>query len=124
MKDAKPVSINKVMSSAHFLVDHGNFKCQVSIYPSLDEDSIKSSLDPTSADLKLLSKEIAATLLGAASSPHDDATIQYDRSKARLILTELDILDTAEQDKILNEFRKWESRSESPTKKSEKPPPT
>lgn len=110
-----PATHNKTMSSAHFLISHDKFKCEISIYPSLGDDSIKVTIDPISPDVTIQagskkSFTLEATLIGASANPKKDATIQYDPSKVFTILRKMEITNQKEQLNILEQFQDWQSR--------------
>lgn len=122
---SSPVTINKNMQSAHFLISYKKFKCQISIYPSLGEDSIKASLDPSSSDVQIKSGDksfdMAATLLGVSANPTKNADVHYDPSKVLTILNSFEIRDTRQQVKILDDFQAWQLRQR--TQSISTPPP-
>jgi hypothetical protein len=123
------VSVNKKMSSVHFLITHEGFKCQISIYPSMEDDGIKANIDPTAADviIKVGSTktfEVPATLVGVSSNAKRSATIQTDPSKVLSILGRRGITQLKEQIAILEDFHEWEAKSSSPgASPSGTPPP-
>ncbi|MBL7543875.1 MAG: hypothetical protein JNL11_08665 [Bdellovibrionaceae bacterium] len=129
MKDVKssPVTVNKRMGSTHFLITHKDLKCEISIYPSLGQDSIKSNVDRLAGDLTISAGAnqkftIAPHLLGASADPTRGATIQFDPSKVDTFFTHT-LPDQKARIKLIEAFQQWQERSGANPDESAKPPP-
>jgi hypothetical protein len=111
---AKP-SYDSDMQSAHALVDHKGFKCQLSIYSELEMDQIKVNIDPRSTDQKIAigdsTIEVESTLIGASYNS-EDKIFHFDPSKALTLIQRQIPKPSLEQSiKILQEFQMLEDKS-------------
>lgn len=111
---AKP-SYDSDMQSAHVLIDHKGFKCQLSIYSELELDQIKVNLDPKSPEQKIAIGdsiiEVESTLIGASYNS-EDKVLHFDPSKALTLIQRQIPKPSLEQSiKILQEFQMQEEKS-------------
>lgn len=108
----KDISINPNMKSGHFFIAHGKLKCRISIYTEMENDGVKSNVDPASADVKITERfSLDATLVGSSADAKKNATARFDPSCLLTTLKKLDVSDQKTQIRILEEFQKWESTS-------------
>jgi len=108
------MEVDDFMKFVSILIPHGKMKCQISIYPKLEIDQLRSNVDPTAEDLKIDNGsrgvfEVEATLVGVSATAEEGSQIHFDPSKASTILKRLDVHDMDEQMKLIEQLHEQES---------------